>query len=708
MADDTKVLSKLTPEEALAALDESEYSEVEFNEMMDLYEGTLETIEQGEIVNGNVLSIIDGIVIVDIGFKSEGTIALAEFGDPPDIEVGDEVEVFLESVEDQEGQVVLSKTKADFMRVWDRIKEAYESDQIVEGRLVRRIKGGIVVDLFGVDAFLPGSQIDVKQVKNFDQFIGDVFPFRIIKLNKNRRNIVVSRRVVLEEERSRLRKQILETLEVGQVRQGSVKNITDFGAFIDLGGLDGLLHITDIAWGRVGHPSEVLSIGDEIEVKVLNYDEERERISLGMKQLQPHPWEQVNEKYPVDEKVIGKVVSITDYGAFVELEQGVEGLVHISEMSWTQHIRHPSKLVSIGDEVEVMILRVDKDDQKISLGLKQVQPDPWDDLDAKYPSGTPMQGTVRNLTNFGAFVEIEEGIDGLVHISDMSWTKRIRHPSEVVKKGQELDVVVLNIDKERRRISLGHKQTIDNPWSELASTYAVGNSAVGTVSHILERGVVVDLEGDVEGFVPASQLGIDDLQRPDEYFGEGDSVPLKVVEFDEEQKKIVLSVREHLRDAGQDEIDAFIAAHPKHEATGPIDTGDSYGGDKSDDAPEAEVAVVDDAPEAEVAVVDDAPEAEVAVVDDAPEAEVAVVDDAPEAEVDVAEADDAPEVDVAEADDDAPAAEVEVAEVGDAPDAPEASAEVVEAEGEAEVPEASASEDEASDEEVSEAKGKEE
>jgi small subunit ribosomal protein S1 len=556
-------LPKPTPEEALAALDESEYSEAEFNEMMELYEETLETIKQGEIVMGTVRSIHDGIVVVDIGFKSEGAIPLSEFGDPPAIEEGDEIEVFLESIEDQEGQVVLSKTKADFMRVWDRIKDAYDSDQIVEGRLMRRIKGGIVVDLFGVDAFLPGSQIDIKQVKNFDQFLGNVYPFRIIKLNKNRRNIVISRRVVLEEERSRLRKQILATLEVGQVRQGSVKNITDFGAFIDLGGLDGLLHITDIAWGRVGHPSEVLSIGEEVEVKVLNYDEKRERISLGMKQLQDHPWKDVEEKYPVDSKVIGKVVSITDYGAFVELEQGVEGLVHISEMSWTQHIRHPSKLVSISDEVEVMVLRVDQEGQKISLGLKQVQPDPWEDLDQKYPSGTLLRGTVRNLTNFGAFVEIEEGIDGLVHISDMSWTKRIRHPSEVIKKGQELDIVVLNIDKERRRISLGHKQTIENPWAKLAVTYAVGNAVEGTISRILERGVVVDLEGHVEGFVPVSQLGIDDLQRPDEYFEEGDGMPLKVVEFDEDQKKIVLSVRERLRDADQDEIDAFQAAHPR-------------------------------------------------------------------------------------------------------------------------------------------------
>ena len=588
-------LPKPSPEEALAALDESEYSEAEFNEMMELYEETLETIKQGEIVMGTVRSIHDGTVVVDIGFKSEGAISLSEFGDPPAIEEGDEVEVFLESIEDQEGQVVLSKTKADFMRVWDRIKDAYDSDQIVEGRLMRRIKGGIVVDLFGVDAFLPGSQIDIKQVKNFDQFLGNVYPFRIIKLNKNRRNIVISRRVVLEEERSRLRKQILATLEVGQVRQGSVKNITDFGAFIDLGGLDGLLHITDIAWGRVGHPSEVLSIGEEVEVKVLNYDEKRERISLGMKQLQDHPWKDVEEKYPVDSKVIGKVVSITDYGAFVELEQGVEGLVHISEMSWTQHIRHPSKLVSISDEVEVMVLRVDQEGQKISLGLKQVQPDPWEDLDQKYPSGTSLRGTVRNLTNFGAFVEIEEGIDGLVHISDMSWTKRIRHPSEVIKKGQELDIVVLNIDKERRRISLGHKQTIENPWAKLAVTYAVGNAVEGTISRILERGVVVDLEGYVEGFVPVSQLGIDDLQRPDEYFEEGDGIPLKVVEFDEDQKKIVLSVRERLRDADQDEIDAFLAAHPRRTEV------------------EEEEAEVEDAVEAEAEVEAEVVEAEAEV-----------------------------------------------------------------------------------------------
>ena len=570
MSDESIVADKSTlptPEEALKALDELEYSDTEFDDLMSLYEDTMSNIQQGEIVEGTVLDVDDGTVVIDIGFKSEGSVPIDEFSNPEDIVAGLKVEVFLETVEDQEGQIVLSKTKADFMRVWDRIKDAYDSDQMVEGRLVRRIKGGIVVDLFGVDAFLPGSQIDIKQVKNFDQFIGEVFPFRIIKLNKNRRNIVVSRRVVLEEERERLRKQILQTLEVGQIRKGSVKNITDFGGFIDLGGLDGLLHITDISWGRVGHPSDVLSIGDDVEVKVLNYDKERERISLGMKQLQPHPWENVGDSYPKGARIQGKVVSITDYGAFVELEEGVEGLVHISEMSWTQHIRHPSKLLSIGDEVTVVILNVDADDQKISLGLKQVTPDPWLTLDEQYPPGTKLNGKVRNLTNFGAFVEIEEGIDGLVHISDMSWTKRVRHPNEIVKKGQELEVVVINIDKERRRISLGHKQTIENPWAGLAVRYAVGTQTEGKVSRLLERGVVVDLEGDVEGFVPASQLGVPNLKRTEEHFDEGETFPAKVVEFDEEQKKIVLSVQEYLRDAQQDEIDAYLAAHEQREIT---------------------------------------------------------------------------------------------------------------------------------------------
>jgi small subunit ribosomal protein S1 len=553
---------------SVADLDAPEYNEAQMQEFMELYEESFSGIQEGQIVKGRIVAVTLNEVLVDIGFKSEGAIPLREFGDLPEAaEIGREIEVFLENVEDQEGRVVLSKQKADFMRVWDKIKDAHDTGNTVSGRLMRRIKGGIVVDLFGVEAFLPGSQIDIRQVKNFDQFIGQEFPFKIIKLNKARRNIVVSRRAVLEEERNRMRALIIKELEDGQVREGVVKNITDFGAFIDLGGVDGLLHITDMSWGRVNHPSELVSIGDRIKVKVLNYDRERERISLGLKQLTPHPWENANSRYPEGTHARGKVVSITDYGAFVELEEGVEGLVHISEMSWTQHIRHPSKLVNIGDMVEVVVLKLDKENQKISLGMKQTDPDPWDTLDAKYPGGTRLEGKVKSLTNFGAFVEIEEGIDGLVHISDMSWTRRIRQASEMFKKGDVIAVVVTEIDKKRRRISLSHKLAFDNPWPRFGKQYAVGTEATGTISRVLERGVVVSLPGDVDGFVPLSQLGIERLETPRQSFEVGQEVPLKVIEFDQEQKKIVLSVLEYLRDKDQAEVDAYQTNHPVKEVT---------------------------------------------------------------------------------------------------------------------------------------------
>ena len=547
---------------SIEELEKPEYDEDQVNEFMALYEESISGIKEGQIVNGTVVSVGPSEVMVDIGFKSEGAVSIKEFSDPAAIEIGQEVEVFLENVEDQEGQVVLSKQKADFMRVWDSIKDAHDTGNTVEGRLMRRIKGGIVVDLFGVEAFLPGSQIDIRQVKNFDQFIGQEFPFKIIKLNKARRNIVVSRRAVLEEERSRMREEIIKVLEEGQVREGVVKNITDFGAFIDLGGVDGLLHITDMSWGRVNHPSELVSIGDRIKVKVLNYDRERERISLGLKQLTTHPWENIEEKYPIDSQIRGKVVSITDYGAFVELEEGIEGLVHISEMSWTQHVRHPSKLVNIGDMVEVMVLKVDSENQKISLGMKQTEDDPWETLDSKYPPGTKLEGTVRSLTNFGAFVEIEDNIDGLVHISDMSWTKRIRQASEMFKKGDEIPVTVTEIDIKRRRISLSHKMAFENPWPGFGEQYAVGTEVRGSISRILERGVVVSLIDEVDGFVPLSQLAVDGLKNPRQGFDQDQELPLKVIEFDEDQKKIVLSVREFFKDKDQADYDGYLADHP--------------------------------------------------------------------------------------------------------------------------------------------------
>jgi small subunit ribosomal protein S1 len=524
-------------------LDAGEYSDEEYEAMLAMYDDTLHDIVEGEIVKATVLRKTDNAVILDVGFKSEGSVSLDEFRDPEALETGEEVEVFLESLEDSEGVVVLSKKKADFLRVWEKIKDAYDNDRPVPGVLKRKIKGGVTVDLMGVDAFLPGSQIALRRVPNVDDLIGNEYDFMILKLNKRRRNIVVSRRVILEAERADKRELLKKELEVGQVRKGVVKNITDFGAFIDLGGMDGLLHITDMSWGRIGHPSEITNIGEELEVKILDIDWDRERISLGLKQLMAYPWEDVAAKYPVGSRVRGRVVSITNYGAFIELEKGVEGLVHISEMSWTRNVRHPSQLVSIGDEIQCVVLRVDEEEKKISLGMKQTEEDPWLALPAKYPPGTKIKGVVRNLTSFGGFVEVEPGIDGLVHISDMSWTRRVQHPSEVVKKGEEVEVVVLNIDPDQKRISLGLKQVEDDPWYELAKEYEPDSEWSGTIVRLLDKGVVVDLGKEIEGFVPISQLGVEEeLEDPSERFIEGDPLELKVIESDPINRRIVLAV----------------------------------------------------------------------------------------------------------------------------------------------------------------------
>jgi small subunit ribosomal protein S1 len=522
-----------------------------------LYEQSLQDIEEGEIVRGRVLKIDDKEVTVDVGFKSEGVIPVEEFPDLEGVKVGDEIEVFLEKTENQDGLVVLSKQRADFVKVWDRVKGAADRGELVEGRLVRKIKGGVVVDLYGVEAFLPGSQIALRQVQNVDAIINQSMEFKIIKLNKRRRNIVVSRRSVLEEHRAKQKSEIIQDLAKDQLREGIVKNITDFGAFVDLGGIDGLLHITDMSWGRVSHPSELVSIGEKIKVKVLSFDPEKERISLGMKQLTPYPWEDVDKRYTVGTKVNGRVVSITDYGAFVELEKGIEGLIHISEMSWTRHVRHPSKVVAIADEVETMILKIDKENEKISLGLKQTEPDPWLTLDQRFPIGTRLQGKVRTLTNFGAFVEIEEGIDGLVHISDMSWTRRVSHPSELLKKGDKIDIIVLAIDKDARRISLGLKQVSDDPWPLLAERYLPDMLGKGKVVRLLDRGAIVDLEDGIEGFIPLSQLGIEGLKKPSDSFKPGDELEVKVTRVDAQAHRIVLSARAWLADQDKATQDAF-------------------------------------------------------------------------------------------------------------------------------------------------------
>ena len=521
---------------------DEDYTDEDYEQMLSMYEGTMSQIVEGEIVKSKVLRVTDNAVILDVGFKSEGSVPLDEFKDPHTLKEGDEIEVFLEHLEDQEGAVVLSKKKADFMRVWEKIRVAHESDQPVEGTLVKKIKGGVVVNLMGVDAFLPGSQIALRRVPNIDELLGQTYEFKIIKLNKRRRNIVVSRRVILENERAHKREHLMKELAVGQVRKGVVKNITDFGAFIDLGGVDGLLHITDMSYGRVSHPTEMVGIGREVEVKILDIDWQRERISLGMKQLQSYPWQNVAAKYPVGTRVQGKVVSITNYGAFVEIEPGIEGLVHISEMSWTRNVRHPSKIVSIGETIEAVVLKVDEAEEKISLGMKQTEQDPWMVLPLKYPVGTRINGKVRNLTSFGAFVEIEPGIDGLIHISDMSWTKRVQHPSEVVKKGDAVDVVILNIDAENKRISLGLKQAEEDPWLRIGETYPIGMEMRGRAVRLMDKGVVVDLGNDIEGFVPMSQLGVADIENPGDAVKEGQALDLKVLEVDPIHHRIVLAV----------------------------------------------------------------------------------------------------------------------------------------------------------------------
>ncbi|RLA93817.1 MAG: 30S ribosomal protein S1, partial [Deltaproteobacteria bacterium] len=463
-------------------------SEDLYEKMTQLYEETLKDIQEGEIVEGKVIKITPEYVLVDVGYKSEGEIPIAEFQNEAgevQVKVNDKVEVLLERREDEEGLIVLSKTKADQARVWDKIGKVWENNEEIEGKIISRIKGGLSVDI-GVKAFLPGSQIDLHPVRDMDSLIGQVFRFKVLKFNKKRGNIVISRRAILEEEREKMRTQILKTLEVGSIVEGTIKNITDYGVFIDLGGLDGLLHITDISWGRVNHPSEMFSLGDRIKVKVIGIDKEKERVSLGLKQMTPDPWANADEKYPVGKRVTGKVVSITNYGIFIELEKGIEGLIHISEMSWTKKIRHPSQIVSLHDEVEGVVLSVDSSKKRISLGIKQLEPNPWTVVKEKYPVGTIIDGTIKNITDFGIFVGIDEGIDGLIHISDLSWTKKFKHPSELYKKGQKIRAVVLNIGEKNERFSLGVKQLEKDPWEGISQKYSPGDIVEGKVTNITD------------------------------------------------------------------------------------------------------------------------------------------------------------------------------------------------------------------------------
>ncbi len=550
-------------DEEVQAEEERPTEEPEEEDFQKLLEESLQQqkIEVGEVVTGKVIAIGPETVTVDIGYKSEGEVPLKEFKQPDGsyaVHVGDTIKVFFEAVEDEEGIVWLSKEKADQLKIWDDLQEAYNKEEVVEGRIVQRVKGGLSVDI-GVSAFLPGSQVDLRPVKNLDELIGQTFQFKILKFNKKRGNIVLSRRVLLEKEREALRKETLKKMEEGVILDGIVKNITDYGAFIDLGGVDGLLHITDMSWGRVGHPTEILSIGDEVRVKVLRYDRERERVSLGLKQTKPDPWTTAAEKYPVGTRIQGRVVSLTDYGAFVELEEGIEGLIHISEMSWVKKIRHPSQILSVQDTVEAVVLNLDVENQRISLGLKQTETNPWKLLKEKYPKGSRIRGVIRNITDFGIFVGIEEGIDGLVHISDLSWTHKVKHPSELYKKGEEIEAVVLNIDEDNNKFSLGIKQLEKDPWDDIPDRYRVGDAVKGHVTNVTDFGVFLEIERGIEGLIHISELSDERVEDIRSFASVGDELEAKIIHLDPRERKIGLSIKAMKKDQEKADMDAFLS-----------------------------------------------------------------------------------------------------------------------------------------------------
>jgi small subunit ribosomal protein S1 len=586
---------------SLSSFLDDKLSDMDFDkiDMSKVYEQTLKDFEEGEVVKGRVVSISNDYVLVDIGYKSEGTIPLAEFSDPNDVKVDDEIDVLIEIAEDQDGMIVLSKTKADKIKNWAKIQKLFEDNQLVEGKIVRKVKGGFKVDI-GLDAFLPASQIARRPVGDLDQYLGKTYKFRIIKLTKRRRNVVLSRKQVLEEARSEEKAKLLGTLEIGKELEGQVKNITDFGAFIDVGGIDGLLHITDMSWGRIKHPSEVVSVGDRLKIRVLNFNKEEEKISLGLKQMTPNPWTHVDEKYPMGAAVRGKVVSMTDYGAFVQLEEGVEGMVHISEMSWTKRVRHPSEIVHIGQEIDVKLLNVDPKNEKISLGIKQIGENPWVRMKEKYPAGTIVKGLVRNLTDYGAFIQIEEGIDGLLHISDMSWTKKVNHPSEVLKKGDEVEVQILNVDSQHERISLGLKQLEADPWREVGKRYRVGDYVETSISKLVSFGAFARLDNGIEGLIHISELSKDRVAKPEEVVHPGEKVVVKIISIDPSTRKIGLSLKQY-----KEELDTSdIADYQNHEDSS-VSLGDVAGEELS-----ASIAAEPTEPAGEAATDADQPQEE--------------------------------------------------------------------------------------------------
>ena len=528
---------------------EKESKGTQNEELLSRYDATLNAVKANEVVEGTVMSINKREVVVSVGFKSDGLIPAAEFRYNPDLKVGDKVEVFIESQEDKKGQLVLSHKEARAARSWDRVNEACDNQEIVTGYIKCRTKGGMIVDVLGMEAFLPGSQIDVKPIRDYDVFVGKTMEFKIVKVNPDFRNVVVSHKALIEAELEAQKREIVSHLEKGQVLEGTVKNITNYGVFIDLGGVDGLIHITDLSWGRVTDPKEIVQLDQKINVVILDFDEEKKRIALGLKQLTPHPWDALDPNLKVGDKVHGKVVVMADYGAFVEVAEGVEGLVHVSEMSWSQHLRSAQDFMKVGDEVEAVILTLNREERKMSLGIKQLKEDPWEAIEVKYPVGSKHTAKVRNFTNFGVFVELEEGVDGLIHISDLSWTKKVKHPSEFTKVGEVIDVVVLDIDKENRRLSLGHKQLEDNPWDVFEEKYAVGSVHTGKITEVMERGAVVSLEENVEGFATPKHLVKEDGSQAQQ----GEELEFKVIEFNKDSKRIILSHSRTFEDAQREE-----------------------------------------------------------------------------------------------------------------------------------------------------------
>jgi len=530
-----------------------EYTEKEKAAMASMYEDTLTQVNENEVVTGTVVGVNDRDVILNIGFKSDGLVSASEFRDMPDLKVGDEVEVYVEEQEDAQGQLILSRKKAKIVKAWEKIDHAYEHDEVIEGTVKRRTKGGLICDIYGVEAFLPGSQIDVKPIRDFDVFVGKKMEVKVVKINYANDNVVVSHKVLIEKDLEEQKARILNNLEKGQVLEGVIKNMTNFGVFIDLGGVDGLLHITDISWGRINHPEEVLDLDQKVNVVVLDFDDEKKRISLGMKQLTPHPWDSLSEEIQVGSKVKGKIVNVADYGAFLEIMPGVEGLIHVSEMSWSQHLRNPQDFINIGDELEAVVLTLDREDRKMSLGIKQLTEDPWtkQDLLTKYAVGTRHKGIVRNLTNFGLFIELEEGIDGLVHVSDLSWTKKIKHPSEFIKVGEELEVQVLELDVDNRRLALGHKQLEENPWDTFEDLFPVGSVHKGTLMNKMDKGALIELPYGIEGFCSHKHLKKEDDSDPDV----GETLDFKVVEFSKDDRRIVLS---HTNTFAEEEVKPVV------------------------------------------------------------------------------------------------------------------------------------------------------